>query len=230
MSLFTSTPWCTVTDHPNYIVVKPLFNLKPKSTKPKNPISRQKLNIEIRNKRLREIGYSYDGWKTFITLTFAPYYYGTTFKTTADYYEIQKKFRFFVKYIKRFNPDFIYLAVLEHGGKYGRLHYHMLTNLDFDSNYFQKFKHPTKKIFPQWKYGFSDVVKMYNPKGAVGYILKYVGKNGSRTPIGKREIFHSNEIGKVTKKNMSYNEFYELVDNKELKYYDFHHNCEVYLK
>lgn len=227
--IYTATPWASVTVHPSYIVVKPLYNLLP----PNQPLNSnslpKKTPIELRNKRLRELGYSYHGWKTFITLTFAPYYYGNDL-IPEIYDEVQNKFRKFVKYLKKTDKNFIYLAVLEHGGRYGRIHYHMLTNLDIEEPKFSTYKHKYKKIFPLWKYGYSDVVSMYHTKGAVGYLLKYVGKNGKRTPVGKREIFHSNEIGKVYRTNCSWDQAVKIIEEKNYKLIDSHHDCQIYAK
>lgn len=227
--IYTATPWSSVTIHPSYIVVKPLYNLLPPNKPSQSSSTPKKTPIEIRNKRLRELGFSYDGWKTFITLTFAPYHYGVEL-TTQTYDAVQYKFRNFVKYLKKTDKNFIYLAVLEHGGRYGRIHYHMLTNLDFEDKKFVKFKHKYKKIMPMWKYGFSDVVSMYHTKGAVGYLLKYVGKNGKRTPVGKREIFHSNEIGKVYRINCSWDQAAKIVEQKQFQLIDSHHDCQIYAK
>lgn len=349
--LFQSTPYYRITYHPSYITVKPYNNLLQSSFSSSSSTKQpEKLPVLKRNSRIREIGYSYDNWKTFITLTLAPAApgvyqtvppepsrtnefltfrndcnssrsletpkefpglpqstqaiahkqlhsvpgvsitgqqtipmfadfssseqtiankqlcsspdknsirspsvetippqvlctthgngpdilpsddpintdIGTTF-TEANYKFVQDKFRRLVKYLKKQRPDFVYLAVLEHGGQNGRIHFHMLTNLDFDDKYFEKSPLTKKrKRMPLWKYGFSDVVQMKNSRGAVGYILKYISKEGYRTPVGKREVFHTEGLGKVEKKIGTYKDVQELLKLNDI--FDIHHDIWV---
>lgn len=57
---------------------------------------------------------------------------------------------------------------------------------------------------------------MYNGAGAVGYLLKYISKGGLRTPVGKREVFHSQNIGQIKSKVFTYKQAKKLVDKLEL--------------
>lgn len=62
-------------------------------------------------------------FKTFITLTFED--------SINDIESANKKFNIFRTKIKRIKKDFIYICVPEFT-KQGRVHYHMLTNIDYD--------------------------------------------------------------------------------------------------
>jgi len=189
-----------------------------------------KTSISKRNSRIRQIGYS-TSWKTFITLTFSNSYY-----SWSDYDLLQHYFRLLIKKLHNktlqqprltdklvdanwlFNhsdqtgqtvkprSNLRYLAVLEHGKKSGRIHYHILTNIPYSSSCFRKHKSDKRKVLPAWTYGFSDVVKVSNKNcNAVHYLMKYVTKKAKRrTPVGKREVFSSAGLNKV-KKILTYN-------------------------
>lgn len=230
-SLFDHIPYCFVTEHQTYIsvtreYVNPIF-LKGVKTKNKG-ISKHKVPPELRNRRIRQIGMSVQ-WKTFLSLTFSNENY-----TWADYDDLQHMYRTFVKRLYRKHPGFKYLAVLEHGGENGRIHYHMLTDIDIDSEIFINFKLKNRKICPEWKYGFSDVTKVHNRNcNAVFYLLKYLSKEDKyRTPIGKREVFSSRGLGKVTKKIVHESELGDILNGT--RYYTTYEgprgNSQIYLK
>lgn len=101
-------------------------------------------------------------------------------------------------------PSFRYLAVLEHGGKTNRIHYHMLTDIPFNSHLFvspKRIRGKTRKRLQSrlWPFGFSDVVSVNNKNcSAVFYLCKYLTKlESNRTPVGKREVFCSRGLNKV---------------------------------
>jgi len=153
--------------------------------------SKVKVDLKKRNSRIIQIGHAVQ-WKTFLTLTFSPEFYW------SDLSKIQKQFRAFIKTLYYFIGEFKYLAVLEYGGQTGRIHYHFLCDISFDSWIFEFRDHPFKKVCLLWNYGFSDVSKVNNENcNAVFYLCKYLTKNpANRTPIGKREVFSSNKLNK----------------------------------
>ena len=101
---------------------------------------------------------SNEDMKTFITLTFA---------TKTDYKESKKLLNNFFNKLRRNNKDLKYLWVLEFGSKNGRLHYHLLTNIELPINInFAKNcerKSEGHKEFERnfsekyWPYGFVDI-------------------------------------------------------------------------
>ena len=113
--------------------------------------------VNARNNIIRLIKSNAD-MNTFITLTF---------KEECDY-KLSKKYlqAMFLK-LNRHNDNFKYLWVLEFGSLKGRLHYHLLCNLELPTNI--KFagtnkkkgkKHKNYEVeFSQkyWKYGFVDI-------------------------------------------------------------------------
>jgi len=152
----------------------------------------KKGDLRSRWSRIIQLGHG-AVWSTFITLTFAPDYYWD------DYDIIQSQYRAFIKSLYYKIGSFKYLAVLEHGGKTGRIHYHMLSTIPWASSIFEHAFHTKRKVCNLWDYGFSDVVKVKNDKcNAVFYLCKYLSKNNkNRTPIGKREVFSSRGLSAV---------------------------------
>jgi len=157
-------------------------------------ISKEKLSIKKRNSRIIQIGHSTE-WSCFITLTFSPEFYWDDLK------RIQSQFRSFIKSLYYEVGKFKYLAVLEYGEQTGRIHYHMLTDIPFESWIFAYNQHPTKKVCVLWDFGFSDVSKVNNKNcNAVFYLCKYLSKeDGNRPPIGKREVFSSRGLNPIKK-------------------------------
>ena len=80
-------------------------------------INRSKFNLQMLIKSNEDI------FKTFITLTFKDEIF--------DIVEANKKFNIFKTQIKRAYNDFSYISVPEFQ-KNGRIHYHLLTNIDYD--------------------------------------------------------------------------------------------------
>ena len=193
-----------VTIHNTYITVtknhinKNVKINKKRRVNPQNPkylTPPEKIDISIRNKKILQLGYGHI-WKTFLTLTFSPEYY------IDDTKELQKYFRAFIKhlyYIKN-KKTFKYLAVLEYGELNNRVHYHILTDIDINDEIFDYNQRPDRKVCWHWKNGYSDVVEVSQEYNAVHYMMKYIQKpDGERTPIGKREVFHSHGLYKAVK-------------------------------
>lgn len=206
-----------ITKHNTYLVVTRDYTQKQrlsniyvyKKNEPKN-----KVEIQKRNSRIIQIGHAVK-WKTFITLTFSPENYWD------DLTEIQKQFRKFLKKLYYYTREIVgyritkrnktvpvyksffkYLAVLEFGEQFGRVHYHMLTDIPFENEIFEYNDHPYKKICNFWEFGWSDVSEVNNDNcNAVFYLAKYLTKdNKNRTPIGKREVFSSRGLNKIEKR------------------------------
>lgn len=177
--------------------------------------AKRKGSIKKRNSRIIQIGHAVK-WKTFLTLTFSPEFYW------KDLDKIQKQFRQFLKSLYYEIKNFKYLAVLEYGEQTGRIHYHMLTDIDFNEWIFSFREHPTHKVCELWDFGFSDVASVSNENcNAVFYLTKYLSKDSeNRTPIGKREVFSSRGLNKVTR-NIVYG---NIIAVKGYKYYATSHN------
>jgi len=187
----------------------------------------KKSSIPHRNSRIRQIGYS-TNWSTFITLTFNNKYYWSDYNLFQHQFrlfikKLEKRTQaphtpLITANSHNYRELFLnrdqnglpvkprsylrYLAVLEHGKKSGRIHYHILTNISFSSgSCFRKLKSDKHKICPLWTCGFSDVAEVTNENcNAVHYLLKYLTKKQQRrTPIGKREVFSSRGLNEVKK-------------------------------
>lgn len=129
-----------------------------------------------------------------------------TFLSQLETYSIKDISEMFSSgdYSRMDKPRLKYLAVIEHGGKTGRVHFHMLTNILYSAPFFQYTeqalkKHLDRKICLLWNNGFSDVVAVNNKNcNAVHYLCKYLTKlNKNRVPIGKREVFSSRGLNPV---------------------------------
>lgn len=183
----------------------------------------EKGSVKKRNSRIVQIGHGCE-WETFLTLTFSPEYYWD------DLQKIQKQFRAFIKSLYYEVKKFKYLAVLEYGGQTKRIHYHMLTTIPFDSEIFYFLNHPTKKVCNLWDFGFSDVSKVNNKNcNAVFYLAKYLSKNSeNRTPIGKREVFSSNGLNKITRNIV----FGNIIEVKGYKFFaeSLNKQTKIYVK
>jgi hypothetical protein len=220
-------------------------------------VPKNKVSFRKRNSRIIQIGHGYL-WSTFITLTldssfdfedydkiqslfrsFLKKLYNLTRVKTGSYPTLttvatRRKDGKIIKQLKvvtryTYKTTLKYLAVMEHGKKTNRVHYHMLTNIDFANTKFFEFslnyeklislgemKEP-RKVCPLWSFGWSDVVPVENNRcNSVYYLAKYLSKKAIRTPIGKREVFSSkglNTITRVVGHNLDH-----LIDNYEQKF------------
>lgn len=163
--------------------------------------------------------------------------HSTTFRSQQippddiDYDYLQSQFRYlFNKVLPRaLGFKFKYLAVLEHGLKNGRAHYHVLTDIPFDNPIFKHYLNKSRKILPLWQGGYSDVAKLDRSNKCIFYLLKYLGKAGYRTPIGKREIFASRGLCKVFTYVLTVNQTLSLLKKLQaILYYD-DENKSIYL-
>lgn len=146
-------------------------------------------------------------WKTFITLTFSEY--------ITDLKYANKRFHDFIRKLQRVKKDLMYIVVPEFQ-KSGRVHYHLLTNINIhDANVMYQQEDNKKFVhIKYWNDGFTSVEKIsYDPKKVVGYISKYMTKEIDNRLFGHRRYFYSNNLEKTT-------ESYINVDNpKDLEFY-----------
>lgn len=192
-SIFDKRQYYTITAHTSYLTVSP-YVIRQKYRTTRRPPS-HKVSEQKRNSHLLQLGKS-ARWKTFITLTFDDQHY-----SHCDYENIQAQFRYlFNKLLPRhLHRSIKYLAVLEHGTRHGRAHYHVLTDIDFDESIFKRYLHFSRKVLPLWKGGYSDVARLDESDKCIYYLMKYLGKTGIRTPVGKREIFTSRKLSQTIK-------------------------------
>lgn len=80
-------------------------------------------------------------WRTFITLTIA--------KNIKDINIANKQFRYFIDKIRRTFKDFTYLCIPEFQ-KRGAIHYHLLTNIDYDNDFLINENIAMKKLFTKF--------------------------------------------------------------------------------
>lgn len=152
-------------------------------------------------------------FKSFITLTFEN---GAVAPSTE---KANKYFQNWVRQVKRYlktkNKDFYYIAVPEYQKKrekkYGVpvIHYHILTNLEINSDIIipqKKFtenqlmemsREKRKKCYDvkYWSYGFSSVYSVKDIN-VVGYMSKYMTKDIDNRLFGRRRYFYSLNLNK----------------------------------
>lgn len=157
-------------------------------------------------------------WKTFITLTFA--------ENVTDIDYANKKFSYYVDQVRRVYKDFRYLCIPEFQ-KRGAVHYHLLTNIDVDSELIPR--RPNKKLYNKtdrnykeiefydlkyWNEGFSSAEMMSgDPKKVVGYISKYMTKDIDDRLFGHRRYFYSRNL-EIPKES-----FVDMDDPKHLEFF-----------
>lgn len=176
-------------------------------------INRAKIEMQ------RLIKSNIEEFKTFITLTF-----DTNKNADIDINDISdanKKFNIWKTYIKRLKNDFKYVCVPEFQ-KRGAVHYHLLTNLDYNTSplllqeittWNKKSRtYKTGKPIKGWKYGYSMAI---NLKGinVVGYMSKYMTKDIDSRLFGMRRYHYSRNLIKPTETYIDFN------NKKDLLYY-----------
>ena len=170
-----------------------------------------------------------DKWKSFITLTFE--------ENITNIKEANKKFNYFTNKVRRIKKDFSYIAIPEFQ-KRGAIHYHLLTNLECNSNLIPK--RPKKRLYnpntkrykeleyydlKYWNDGFSSAELMTGDiKKIVGYISKYMTKDVDNRLFGYRRFFYSQNLimpkdNYIDINNVKEYEFYQKkVQDKEVIY------------
>ena len=172
-----------------------------------------------------------EDWKSFITLTFK--------ENIKDSKYTNKKFRYFVDKIQRINKNFKYLCITEFQ-KRGAIHYHLLTNLECDSEIIPK--RPLKRLYnpnlkkyknleyydiKYWNDGFSSAEPITNDiKKVVGYISKYMTKDLDNRLFNKHRYFYSRNliVAKTSyidlKNKRDYEFFTKKVRGKDIIYHN----------
>lgn len=149
-------------------------------------LERRKNLNKTRNKIARLVKSNPD-LKTFITLTFAN-------EPTIE--ESKKMLNIFFTKLRKKYPDLKYIWVMERGEKNNRLHYHVLTNIDFGI-YCTTIKHQQQKDLEVdfannvWKKGFVDIKTLdlgsiYN---IAGYLSYYITKSLMNLELINQRIF-----------------------------------------
>lgn len=185
-------------------------------------------------------------FKTFITLTF-----DTNKNIDIDINDISdanKKFNIWKTYIKRLKNDFKYIYVPEFQ-KRGAVHYHLLTNIDYDTSplLLQEIKtwnkksrtYKTGKPIKGWKYGYSMAIPL-NGINIVGYISKYMTKDIDNRLFGYRKYSCSYNLKKPTEVYIDFDDpkdvlyYLKSLNDMEVcyenKYYDKFGNEVIYIE
>lgn len=231
-----NNPFCLCTIHETYVSVTrnyigPSFLQSYRTKKPTRGDAKKKMDYHVRNKRILQLGMAVQ-WETFITITFSPENYPDDLMENDwdNYQEFQRKFR---KFIRRLNYHFVnlkYLAVLEHGKKRSRVHYHILTNIPYNNPLFRHEHTEKRQVCDLWEFGYSDVQKVQNDNcNAVFYLLKYIEKgDANRTPIGKREVFASKGLAQEIRLICKEEDLGEILEGYQ--YYDTTYNSQIFIK
>lgn len=157
-------------------------------------------------------------WNTFITLTFKD--------NITDIKLANKKFRNFIDSIKRVFNSFKYICIPEFQ-KRGSVHYHLLSNININSNLItiQYFKNKKYYHIKYWNNGFNKVDNISGDiKKIIGYISKYMTKNIDNRLFNKHRYFYSRNLTKPTTiyinlSNIKEKTYYlNLLSNKNLIY------------
>lgn len=157
-----------------------------------------------------------DYWESFITLTFV--------ENITDIVKANNIFHSWVSNVRKLKKDFKYIAVPEFQ-KRGAVHYHILSNLGInDTNVILPQKERTEKTkdiatlydVKYWNNkGFArvDFIKG-NYKKIYSYICKYMTKDIDNKLFGKHRYFNSQNL------NKPYEEYLDLSNDKDLKYFE----------
>ena len=190
-------------------------------------LERRKNLNKSRNKIARIVKSNMD-LKTFITLTFAV-------EPTIE--ESKKMLNIFFTKLRKKYPDLKYIWVMERGEKHGRLHYHLLTNIDFGiicTNSKHQAQKDLEVQFAQniWKHGYVDIKtlnigSMYN---IAGYLSYYITKSILNIELVNQRIFSCSrtlekpEITTFLTSGIEENNLIFTDDSMKLKY-SSNYNC-----
>lgn len=127
-----------------------------------------------RSKVRQLINANYDSNSKFITLTHR--------ENTVDLPKAQRKFKIFIKELRKTYPDLKYVAVIEFQ-KRGSIHYHMICNLPYV---------PAKYIENKWKQGYVKINKIKHVDNIGAYVTKYMTEDMDDKRLqGKKAYNHS---------------------------------------
>lgn len=168
-------------------------------------------------------------FKSFITLTFK--------ENETDIESANRKFSNYIKMIKTKNKNMMYICVPEFQ-KRGSIHYHMMTNLEVNTELIPKrtkkhiYNPKTKKTkileyydLKYWSHGYSTAfdLELTDERFSVAaYMTKYFFKDIDHRLFNKNKILYSRNLEKPNIKKLSensnemrnYNEYLEKFKNK----------------
>lgn len=133
--------------------------------------------------------------KVFITLTFDDKKSETG--SFTDITQCNLIFSNFIKRLKRYYPDLLYLAVPEFQSDYyfrskvrkehgGNIHYHVLSNLPYTANC---------QLADLWRYGFVNINNIRHVSRVGLYVAKYIAKELFDGRLkGKKKVFYSRQL------------------------------------
>ncbi|MFA4941437.1 MAG: hypothetical protein WC582_02460 [Patescibacteria group bacterium] len=133
--------------------------------------------------------------KVFITLTFDDK--KSSDSSFTDIAKCNLIFSNFIKRLKRYYPDLLYLAVPEFQSDYyyrskvrkengGNIHYHVLSNLPYTAN---------SRLADLWGYGFVNINNIRHVSRVGLYVAKYIAKELFDGRLkGKKKIFYSRQL------------------------------------
>ncbi|NCD00524.1 hypothetical protein EOL94_00265 [bacterium] len=133
--------------------------------------------------------------KVFITLTFDDR--KSVDGSFTDIAKCNLIFTNFIKRLKRYYPDLLYLAVPEFQGDYyfrskikkehgGNIHYHLLSNLPYTAN---------NELADLWGYGFVKINNILHVSRVGLYVAKYIAKELFDGRLkGKKKVFYSRSL------------------------------------
>lgn len=137
-----------------------------------------------------------NSWNTFITLTFAD--------NITDISFANKKFNQFISNVRKLKSDFKYLAVPEFQ-KRGAVHYHLLSNLNYDDGVIIPQKNKKGKALKIdtlydikcWSFGFCRVDFINkNYKKIFSYLTKYMTKDIDDRLFSKKRYLFSHNLNR----------------------------------
>lgn len=151
-------------------------------------------------------------WKSFVTLTFK--------ENITDLNVANRKFNIAMKKIRRKYKNFMYLGVPEFQ-KRGAVHYHLLTNLDPNSEFIPKqfnkaIYDPNSKTtknleyydLPWWSHGYSsafDLSLTDEHFSVAAYMTKYFYKDIDNRLWGRNKVLKSNNLAVPNEKTYTLN-------------------------
>jgi nicotinic acid mononucleotide adenylyltransferase len=219
--------WCAIDTKKKF---KPLENtisnnnhFEPKYTEIRSDNAmRSKISLE------RLIKANIEAFKTFLTLTFAD--------NVSSIKEANKILNIWLTRARKSHKDLKYICVPEYQ-KRGAVHYHLITNLDLNSDLIKLQANKTNQYdVLYWDNGFSSVFGIKDVN-IVGYLSKYMTKDIDNRLFNKKRYFYSTNL-KIPKteyinteddKAMQY--LFNLLKDKKIKYSNTYYtkidNCPV---
>ena len=164
-------------------------------------------------KKIYDIGRS-NYWDWFLTFTFSP-----AMVNRYDYVECSQKMSFWLKNMRKNNPDMKYLVVPEQH-KDGAWHFHGLFANVNSAEFLSSGKYTDKgqEIFNVGKYklGFTEAIKLDGSFAVVSYLCKYITKKLCEQTKGKKRYWFSRNcdlpIVEEYELNLSYEDIIEQLD------------------